>query len=111
MKEFKFTKTHRGITLHCIAVTKNIKEVCRLFDVNYYFIKEYAYKNEPKTELAIKNPNKRIVYFEHSGEAGYFLPKEQINVPMLYEEAIKIIDEHRKRYPTHQDTINNFDRK
>lgn len=105
LKEYWFYLMYRGIQLNCGICAYTKKDAAKVFDVTMYFINNWGSCSDAHSELGIKNPLLRMAKFEHSGEAGYFVPKELINKPIKYIEAIAIIDEHRKVCRTYDETI------
>lgn len=95
MIEIKYTGIYKGIQFKEILVVKYQKDACKIWGVTPYHIKTWCYIGEPKTELAIKNPYVKIAMFEHSGEAGYFVPKNKIGIPMKRIDLVTIINNHR----------------
>lgn len=109
MKQFRYTKYYRGIHLNLTCVCKNIKEAAEIFDVSAYLVRTYGGSGlPPRDKEAIDKPNVCFAAFEHSGEAGYFVPKKLIGKLMPLAEAQRMVDEHRKECTTYQATLKKY---
>lgn len=108
LKEYRFSKMYYGIQLPCMIVAKSAKDVMAICDLSQSYMNNYVSKVEPNTKFAIENPFILCAEFEWSGEPIYFIPKKLINVPMLFTDATKLIDNHRKICKTYGETINKY---
>lgn len=108
MKEYQFPQYYRGIHLISIVVCKTIGDAAKLWDISAYQIKTYGYINQPRTQMAIDNPYLRIVKFDNSGEARYFLPKSAFDKYMKWVDAQNIIDKHRENCGTYNETVKRY---
>lgn len=109
MKEYEFPQYYRGIRLKSIVVCKTIGDAAKLWNTTPYQIKTYGYINKgPRTQMAIDNPYLRIVKFDNSGEARYFLPKSAFEKCMKWIDAQNIIDKHREGCVTYNETVKQY---
>lgn len=97
MKEIQLPMMCYGCQLQVIVVCKNKKEASKILYVSLYYINTYAWCNNPKTEIAIKNPNQKFAYFDGGrlGEIAHELRGKVLPYKQL-EELIK--KDNKKRY-------------
>lgn len=111
LKQYRYTRYYRGIHLDTVCVCKNIKEAAEILDTSAYLVKTYGGAGiEPNVQIAIENPGKCFAAFEHSGEAGYFVPRNLIGKMMPFDEAQRMVDEHREECKTYQDTLKKYNK-
>jgi hypothetical protein len=91
LKEYKVNKAEYGQNLHIIVVCKSQKRASELLDTDASYIRNYGYCYEPRTQLAIENPETVYAYVD----SGILFTKrpDLLRVIMPKTELIKTIKE------------------
>lgn len=99
-KEFILTQLHRGVELRVHCITTSIKKLAELLDASPNYLKDYASSVDPKTKECIDNIDVVYAVPGWGGEAFEIFQKDEVK---LFSDYTKLIDEHRKKYPTRHD--------
>ena len=99
-KEYIITRLHRGVELRVHCITTSIKKLAELIDSTPNYVKDYASSVDPKTKECIDNIDVVYAVPGWCGESSELFTQKEVK---LYSDYEKLIDEHRKKYPTRHD--------
>ena len=102
MKEFQIPEMYMGIQIFACVVAPSQKKAAEVLGRSLYEIKTYAHSFEPRS-AAKDNPMEKHGIFEWSGQAPYFVPKNQIGVAIPWLVVKRMIREYKAKYPSWQD--------
>lgn len=92
-KEYKIGKIYGNQNLNLIVVCKSQKRAVELFNTQASYMRDYGYTMEPRTQIAIDNPE--TIYAIADSGVIYRERPDLLQKIMLYSELKKIIDELR----------------
>ena len=102
-----YSKMYRGIQLEVIFCCKNKKEASVMLDISNYHVNTYCYVS--KSDGTIPLYSKMITFRILSGEMKYIKPDVQDKV-FPYQEIIDLIDEHRLKFSTYNQTYDYYNK-
>ena len=94
LKQYNLTTLIRGVEVLIICATNSKKNFAQLIDKPYGYVRDYAGQGS-EIETCVANPHKLYVMRGLGGETLVIFEKERI---YEYEEALGMINEHRKTY-------------
>lgn len=92
---------HRGIQFKVTFCAHSKKEAAKILNISSYVMSNYVSVVPPNDKICIDNIGKKYTTFD-SGELWSAYP-DLIRKLMSYEDMIKLIDDHRKKYKTSHD--------
>ena len=101
-KTHSITITHRGMELELICVTTSKKKFAELTDMSMSFVNNYGYAYDLRYPICNENPDKLYAKAGMGGEILYFTERGEIKP---FEEYVKLIAEHRKKYKSYGDYL------
>ena len=101
-KTYSMTHYYRGIELEVIVVTTSKKRFAELINSSLSYVNNYTYAYDLRYPVCNENPEVVYAKVGLGGEGRYFLDKDKI---MTYEEAMQIVDDHRKTYSNYRDYL------
>jgi hypothetical protein len=89
LKEYEVNMVECGENIHTIVVCKSQKRAAELLRTDVSYIRNYGYCNEPRTQVAIDNPE--TVYAYCNSGTIFRERKDLLRVVMPKTELINII--------------------
>ena len=99
-KEYNLVTYYRGVELTVRCVTTSTKKFAELLGKSPNYVKDFSSGMPPKTPECMANVEVLYAIPGFGGEAREIFKTKEVK---LYSEYEKLIDEHRKVYPTRHD--------
>ena len=101
-KTHSITTYHRGFELELICVTTSKKKFAELTGISISFVNGYSNSYDLRYPICNENPDKLYAKPGMGGEIRYITQRDEIK---SFEEYVKLIAEHRKKYTSYGDYL------